>query len=97
MKTLKAEAEETKLPIEFIGPVPRTQLFEEYASSILVFPSYIETIGLPLLEARSVGAPILASDCLYARDGVGDYEGAEFFGVFDSKKLSQLMKEKLCK
>lgn len=95
MKKLKAEAEEKQLSIEFIGPVPRTQLFEQYASSILVFPSYIETIGLPLLEARSVGAPILAADCLYARDGVGDYEKAEFFETFDSEALSRLMKQKI--
>ena len=95
MKKLKAEAEEKKLPIEFIGPVPRTQLFEQYASSVLVFPSYIETIGLPLLEARSVGAPILAAACLYARDGVGDYDRAEFFETFDSEALSRLMKQKI--
>ena len=95
MKKLKAEAEEKQLPIEFIGPVPRTQLFEQYASSVLVFPSYIETIGLPLLEARSVGAPILAADCLYARDGVGGYEKAEFFETFDSEALSRLMKQKI--
>ena len=95
MKKLKAEAEEKKLPIEFIGPVPRTQLFEQYASSVLVFPSYIETIGLPLLEARSVGAPILAADCLYARDGVEGYEKAEFFETFDSEALSRLMKQKI--
>ena len=95
MKKLKAEAEKNKLPIEFIGPVPRTQLFEQYASSVLVFPSYIETIGLPLLEARSVGAPILAADCLYARDGVGDYDRAEFFETFDSEALSRLMKQKI--
>ena len=92
MKKLKAEAEEKQLPIEFIGPVPRTQLFEQYASSVLVFPSYIETIGLPLLEARSVGAPILAADCLYARDGVEGYEKAEFFETFDSEALSRLMR-----
>ena len=92
MKKLKAEAEEKQLPIEFIGPVPRTQLFEQYASSVLVFPSYIETIGLPLLEARSVGAPILAADCLYARDGVEGYEKAEFFEIFDSEALSRLMR-----
>ena len=93
MKKLKAEAEEKQLPIEFIGPVPRTQLFEQYASSVLVFPSYIETIGLPLLEARSVGAPILAADCLYARDGVGDYERAEFFEALNEKTLCDLMRK----
>ena len=93
MKKLKAEAEEKQLPIEFIGPVPRAQLFEQYASSVLVFPSYIETIGLPLLEARSVGAPILSADCLYARDGVGDYERAEFYPPMDAEKLRWLLIE----
>ncbi len=93
MKKLKAEAEEKQLPIEFIGPVPRTQLFEQYASSVLVFPSYIETIGLPLLEARSVGTPILSADCLYARDGVGDYERAEFYPPMDAEKLRWLLIE----
>ena len=93
MKKLKAEAEEKQLPIQFIGPVPRTELFELYASSVLVFPSYIETIGLPLLEARSVGAPILSADCLYARDGVGDYERAEFYPPMDAEKLRWLLIE----
>lgn len=73
--------------------MPRTQLFEQYASSVLVFPSYYETIGLPLLEARSVGAPILAADCLYARDGVGDYERAEFFEALNEKALCDLMRK----
>lgn len=92
IRKLKAEAEAKGLPIRFVGQMPRERLFEQYASSVLVFPSYIETIGLPLLEARSVGAPILAADCLYARDGVGDYERASFFEPFDSKKLKDMMK-----
>ena len=62
-------------------------MFAQYARSVLVFPSYIETIGLPLLEARSVGAPILAADCLYARDGVEDYEKAEFLETLMRKKI----------
>ena len=57
-----------------------------------VFPSYIETIGLPLLEARSVGARILAADCRYARDLVGDYQKAEFFEMFDAERLYRLMR-----
>lgn len=83
-------------PIRFVGMMSREDLFAQYARSVLVFPSYIETIGLPLLEARSVGAPILAADCLYARDGIGDYEKAEFFETFDAKKLSEMM-ERFCR
>lgn len=93
IRAIRKEAEEQKLPIRFEGPMPRRRLFDLYASSVLVFPSYIETIGLPLLEARSVRAWILAADCLYARDVVGDYEQAEFFDCFDAEKLSQLMEK----
>ena len=35
-------------------------------------------------------------DCLNARDGVGDYEKAEFFETFDAKKLSEMM-ERFCR
>ena len=75
--------------------MPRQELFDLYARSVLVFPSYIETIGLPLLEARSVGAWIAAADCLYARDCVGDYERAEFFGAFDEMKLCEILKQRM--
>lgn len=95
IRAIKKEAEKRALPIRFTGPMSRQALFDLYASSVLVFPSYIETIGLPLLEARSVGAPILAADCLYARDMVGDYGEAEFFGTFDSQALSRMMEKKL--
>lgn len=91
IRAIRREAEERKLPIRFRGSMPRQELFDLYARSVLVFPSYIETIGLPLLEARSAGAWILAADCLYARDGVGDYERADFFPVFDAEALSEKM------
>jgi glycosyltransferase involved in cell wall biosynthesis len=93
IRAIRKTAEEKHLPIQFTGPLPRQELFELYSRSILVFPSYIETIGLPLLEARSANAYILASDCLYARDMVGDYERAKFFGALDAADLSDKMKK----
>ncbi len=93
MLAVRKEAEERKLPIVFKGPMPRRELFDLYASSVLIFPSYIETIGLPLLEARSAGAWIVAADCLYAKDMVGDYERAEFFEAFDEKALERAMEK----
>ncbi len=92
MQAIKKEAEEWKLPIAFRGPMSRRELFDLYASSVLVFPSYVETIGLPLLEAKSAGGWILAADCLYARDCVGDYPRAAFFETFDSKTLGRMMR-----
>lgn len=91
IRGIRKEAEELGLPIRFRGPMPRRELFDLYARSVLVFPSYIETIGLPLLEARSVGAWIVAADCLYARDCVGDYERAEFFSAMDAVDLEMQM------
>jgi len=93
IRRIRREIQEKELPVIFKGPMPRQALFELYASSVLVFPSYIETVGLPLLEARSVGAPVLAADCLYARDLVGDYEQAEFFNTFDDEKLARMMEK----
>lgn len=91
IRGVRREAEKLGLPIRFRGPMPRQELFDLYARSVLVFPSYIETIGLPLLEARSVGSWIVAADCLYARECVGDYERAEFFSVMDAVDLEMKM------
>ncbi len=96
IRALKKEAKEKHLPVSFQGAMPRRELFDRYAASVLVFPSYIETIGLPLLEARSAGAWIVAADCLYARDMVGDYERASFFPALDAKKLSHQM-QRFCR
>lgn len=93
IRAIRKKAEEKNLPILFCGPMPKEELFKLYASSVLVFPSYIETIGLPLLEARAARTWILAADCLYARDGVGDYERAEFFEPFDAIQLCDCMKQ----
>ncbi len=92
IRAIQKEVEKMGLPIRFQGPMPRRALFDLYAVSVLVFPSFIETIGLPLLEARSAGAWIVTSDCLYARDMVGDYERACFFSTFDPIDLSKKMR-----
>lgn len=92
IRALRKEAEEKNLPVVFRGAMPKEELFALYSSSVLVFPSYIETIGLPLLEAKAAGTWILAADCLYARDMVGDYEKAEFFEPFSEKELYRRMK-----
>ena len=96
IQALKKDAKEKNLPIFFQGAMPRCELFDLYAASVLVFPSYIETIGLPLLEAKSAGAWIVAADCLYARDMVGDYKRASFFPALDAKKLSHQM-QRFCR
>ncbi len=93
IRACRQAAVEQGLPIECIDRVTRRELFDLYAVSVLVFPSYVETVGLPLLEARSVGAPLLVSDCAYARNIAGDYERAEFVPVFDAAAWCVAMRE----
>lgn len=84
-----------KLPIIFGGWLKQEQVRERYRNSILLFPSYIETVGLPLLEAMEYGTPIIVADCAYSRSIVGTYENANFFDYDNPRTLADLMK-KLC-
>ena len=49
--------------IVFLGYLKKEELLEIIKHTILVFPSYIETVGLPLVEAQIFDAVILVSDC----------------------------------
>ena len=63
----------------FSPQIPHSTLLSYYAgSTALLFPSTLETIGLPLIEAASLGIGIIAADLEYARDVLGDYEGVVF-------------------
>ena len=40
----------------------------------LIYPSRLESLGLPLIEARAAGLPILAAELDYVRDAVDPEE-----------------------
>ncbi|QQX81808.1 glycosyltransferase [Shewanella sp. KX20019] len=64
---------------EFKGHLSKGELNNLYGNSnALLFPSYIETFGLPLIEAASFGLQIIVSDEPYSREVIGDYKGASF-------------------
>lgn len=66
----------------FEGIIKHDSLLSYYKSaSALVFPSSIETVGLPLLEAAALGVPILAADVDYAYEVLKDYEGVRYTNV----------------
>lgn len=57
------------LRIHNIGVLPHDRLLTMYrASGALIYPSSFESFGLPLVEARQAGLPILAPELDYVRD-----------------------------
>lgn len=77
--------------IEWRGMVSREELAGLYKRSVLLFPSYIETFGLPLAEARKMGIPVIAAYTPFAEEILSGYEKAEFFKVSDATELAKLM------
>ncbi len=63
------------LRVENLGHIPPGGLKELYREGVaLVYPSLLESFGLPLIEARQAGLPILASELDYVRDLVDPEE-----------------------
>lgn len=77
--------------IESIGMISRGEVFKKYQDSILLFPSKIETFGMPLAEAKEFNCIILASDTEFSREILEGYNNAYFFNPNDSYQLSNLM------
>ena len=60
----------------FHGVITHQDLLSMYSSCHgLLFPSTIETLGLPLIEAGRFGVGIIASDLDYAHQVMGNYQG----------------------
>lgn len=78
--------------IKFIG----RQNFEEMAqiyegANCLIFPSKIETWGLPITEAKSFGLDILAANEKYAHETIGNYDKVDFFDTNNHQELAEKM------
>lgn len=81
------------LPIEYIGMISYESMWDYYSKTILLFPSYLETCGLPMLEAKLAGAWILASDMPFSREALADYPNKEYFTYNNADSLAIKMKE----
>lgn len=75
--------------VTFIGRQTQEQMGQRYRESdCLLFPSRMETWGLPITEARQYGLPIFAADLPYAHETVGDYDQVEFIDLEDYMSLA---------
>jgi glycosyltransferase involved in cell wall biosynthesis len=78
--------------IKFAGRLTRAEVFEQFSrSDCLVFPSKLETWGLPISEFKPTGRPMLLADLPYAWETAGDYPQVAYFDVFDPETLARQM------
>jgi glycosyltransferase involved in cell wall biosynthesis len=77
--------------VRFAGFLSRAELEHEYArADALVFPSKLETWGLPLSEFRAYGKPIFAARLPYTREVLDGYARSAFFT--STEELVDLLK-----
>lgn len=85
------ERYEKNKKIKFLCMVPQKKLFEEIYPShdILVYPSFTDTFGFPIIEAMNFGLPVVSVDGQSRREIIED--GKTGFVTFNSlldKRLS---------
>lgn len=72
--------------VEYLGVIPYEELMTKYLDAkCILFPSYVETYGLPLAEAAYFGKRILCSDIAFAHDVLEGYSGAVFLDYKNTK------------
>jgi glycosyltransferase involved in cell wall biosynthesis len=75
-----------------VGRLNHAQCLSEYKKAdALIFPSVVESYGLPLVEAMVMGIPVIAADLPYARVLCGD-EGI-YFNPESPESLVEACKE----
>jgi len=85
--------------IKLEGNLDYQKVLQFYKSvNLVVFPSYIESFPLPLLETAIFGLPLLVSDMDFSREIISDYKGAQFLDYKDDKlwaeKIIECYKQK---
>ena len=78
--------------LKFIGLIKREEVYEYYSQCDgLIFPSKLETWGLPISEFKQFNKPMFVSDLPYAKETVGNYEYVKFFNPDDADELSEII------
>lgn len=78
--------------IKFIGLQKQDKLFELYLNSnCMIFPSKLESWGLPITEFKETKKTIILADLPYAHETIGDYDKTVFFNPDDANELAEKM------
>lgn len=76
--------------LRFIGRQSREEMAVHYVQcATVLFPSKLETWGLPISEAKAAGKPLLVADLPYAYETVGTYASVSFLPPNDAEAWSR--------
>lgn len=79
--------------VSWLGIMPRDRILLLYAKAdCLLFPSKLETWGMPISEFQQTGKPMLVIDLPYAHETVGTYDAVRFFPPGNPEILADAMK-----
>ncbi len=88
---LTTEGEDEKY-IKYLSKVPYGGIYNIYKmSDALIFPSLVESLGLPILEAKQSNIDLILADLPYGREVGG--ESAVFFNPRDITDIVEKIKE----
>jgi len=75
--------------VSFAGRQSGEQMNDRYREAdCLLFPSRLETWGLPITEAKQRGLAMFVADLPYARETVGNYDRVDFIDIADHRALA---------
>ena len=82
--------------LDFAGFMSKERLYGYYQTAdCLVFPSRVETWGLPISEFMETGKPMLLADLPYAHETAAGSQKTAFFSPEDANALKECMKRLL--
>lgn len=92
VKKLVANGRKDFPQVAFVGFLKREALFEYYMEAdCMIFPSFLESWGLPLTEFAGLNKPILCANLPYGRSTLAGYDKAVFFDPTNANQLANLM------
>lgn len=79
--------------IDFHGYMSKEDLYAHYGkAACLVFPSRVETWGLPISEFKPSGKPMILADLPYARESAAGAQAVSFYEISDIDGLVRQMR-----
>lgn len=80
--------------VKWLGLLSRSEVENIYADShALIFPSALETWGLPITEYKKYRKPIILADLPYAHETIGTYDLVRFFSPDNPTELAKIILE----